>query len=98
MIGTIEHVSDGDVPQSILAVVPGGEVESDDSPLAKWVAGKWMAGQAVEREDAREVPDTFLARFLHLLAAVDGKPPVNSEAQTGKPKIPGMTWLPKPPK
>ncbi len=35
---------------------------------------------------------SFLARFLHLLAAVD------SEAQTGKPKVPGMTWLPKPPK
>lgn len=23
---------------------------------------------------------------------------VDSETQTGKPKVPGMTWLPKPPK
>lgn len=42
--------------------------------------------------DRGEVPGSFLSRFLNLLAAVD------NETQTGKPKVPGMTWLPKPPK
>ena len=47
-------------------------------------------------EEKEEIPDSFLARFLHLLAALDKG--VDSETQTGKPKIPGMTWLPRPPK
>ncbi len=42
--------------------------------------------------------ESFLSRFLHLLAALDQGGLVDNEAQTGKPKVPGPTWLPKPPK
>jgi hypothetical protein len=41
MLATIEHVSDGDVPQQIMAVVPADEQGGDDSPLAKLVEGRW---------------------------------------------------------
>ena len=34
MIGTIKHVSDGEVPQHIMAVTPEGGGELLDSPLA----------------------------------------------------------------
>jgi hypothetical protein len=64
--------------------------------LAKWVEGQWVPEGSQHEESKEEIPESFLARFLHLLAALDKG--VDSEAQTGKPKIPGMTWLPRPPK
>jgi hypothetical protein len=97
MLGTIRHVSDGEVPQQIMAVIPGQEEERLESPLEQWVEGRWKV--APPKTDSKEdrPAETFLSRFLNLLAAVD-KGHQDSEAQTGKPKIPGMTWLPKAPK
>ena len=92
MLATIKHVSDRDVPQQIMAVVPAEGQGSDDSPLARLVEGKWRLEEEQQEESVGAGQGSFLARFLHLLAAVD------SETQTGKPKTPGMTWLPKPPK
>lgn len=34
-------MSDGDIPQQIMAVVSGDEGGYDDSPLSKLVEGRW---------------------------------------------------------
>jgi hypothetical protein len=62
------------------------------------VEGGWEEPQPARKGREEPVPETFLARFLHLLAAVDKGGLADNETQTGKPKIPGMTWLPKAPK
>lgn len=81
-----------------MAVIPGVTGPPLDSPLAKWVEGDWDVQRPGAPEGQGQAQETFLARFLHLLAAVDKEHQIHNETQTGRPKIPGMTWLPKPPK
>ena len=66
LLGTFKHVSDGQVPQSIMAFTPGG-VDLEQSRLQQLVQGAWKREQALEVSDEREgglLGDSFLSRFV----------------------------------
>lgn len=81
-MGTIKHISDGDVPQHILAST-GDSTALPESKLADLVAGR-LPGM---EPGAEEAPRSELKRQILDLVA-----PTSTSVQTGGPKEAGVVY------
>ncbi len=73
MFGTFKHVSDGSLPQSIMAFTPEN-TEVEQSRLQQLVQGTWkkqLEPNPPPKPNTESMEDSFLSRFVQLLAAVD---------------------------